>query len=61
METLLQGKTNVVIYLDDILITGLTDEEHLGTLEEVLARMEQAGLHLKKSKCAFIADSVILT
>ena len=58
METLLQGIANVVVYLDDILITGSTDEEHLGTLEEVLTRMEQAGLRLKKSKCAFMVDSV---
>ncbi len=52
METLL---ANVVVYLDGILITGSTDEEHLGTLEEILTRL---GLCLKKSKCAFMADSV---
>ena len=55
METLLQGIPNIVIY---ILIIGPTDQEHLVTLEEVLTRMEQAGLQLKKSRCAFMADSV---
>lgn len=58
IETLLQGIPNVVVYLDDILITGPTDQEHLGTLEKVLTRMEQAGLRLKKSKCVFMVDSV---
>ena len=58
METLLQGIANVVVYLDDILITGPTEEAHSKTLEEVLTRMEQAGLHLKKSKCVTMADSV---
>ena len=58
METLLQGIANVVVYLDDILITGPTDDEHLKTVEEVLTRMEQTGLHLKKSKCVLMADSV---
>ena len=58
METLLPGIANVVVYLDDILITGPTDEAHMKILEEVLTKLEQAGLHLKKSKCVFMADSV---
>ena len=32
------------VLLDDILITGPTEEAHLKTQEEVLTRMEQAGL-----------------
>ncbi len=59
MESLLQGIDGVVVYLDDILVTGRTDEEHLATLEKVLDRMEQAGLRLKRSKCAFMASSVV--
>ena len=46
------------VYLDDVLVTGLTDEQHLKTLEEVLQRFEEAGLHLKKEKCSFLAPSV---
>ena len=37
MEGLLQGIPNVSVYLDDILITGKSDEEHLKTVEGVLA------------------------
>ena len=44
MESLLQGIDGVVVYLDDILVMGRTDVEHLATLEKVLDRMEQAGL-----------------
>ena len=52
MENILQGIPYVVVYLDDILITGPTPQEHIRVLEEVLTR-------LKKSKCSFMAPSVI--
>ena len=35
--------------LDDILITGKDDEEHLKNLAKVLCRLEQLGLQLKKN------------
>lgn len=34
MESILSGIPNVVVYLDDILVTGPTEEAHLATLEE---------------------------
>ena len=58
METLLQGIPHVVVYIDDILITGPTDEAHLQALHQVLDRLEKAGLRLKKSKCILMASSV---
>ena len=33
METLLQGIPHVSIYLDDILITGTSEDDHLKTLD----------------------------
>ena len=54
METLLQGIPNVSVYIDDILVTGRTQEEHLQNLQEVLSRLERAGLRLKQPKCAFM-------
>ena len=58
IEGILQGLDHVSVYLDDILLTGATVEEHLQLLEEVLRRLEEAGLRLKKSKCAFMLSSV---
>ena len=58
METLLQGIPNVSVYIDDILVTGKSHKEHLGNLQEVLSRLEQAGLRLKRSKCAFMLPSI---
>ena len=37
----------MVIYIDDVLISGLDESSHLSTLEEILRHMEQAGLRLR--------------
>ena len=58
METLLQGIPHVSIYLDDILITGTSEDDHLKTLDQVLTRLESAGLHLKQNKCAVLLPVV---
>ena len=58
MENLLKDILGVVVYLDDILISGKTDSKHLATLETVLQRLAGAGLHLKKEKCTFMVSSV---
>ena len=44
MESLLQGLKHVAVYLDDILITGQSEADHLRTLEDVLGRLEAAGM-----------------
>ena len=36
METVLQGAIGVVYYLDDVLVTGTNQQEHLENLEKVL-------------------------
>ena len=58
MESLLQGLPMVCVYIDDILVSGKTPEEHLYNLNEVLHRLESAGLHLKKEKCSFCLPEV---
>ena len=55
MDNILQGIPGVVVYLDDILITGPTVRDHL---ESVLDRLMKAGLHIKKDKCTFLSSSV---
>ena len=39
MDTILQGKKKVICYIDDILITGENDQEHLQTLADVLRHL----------------------
>ena len=59
MDTILQGIGGVACYIDDIIITGKTTEEHLEHLEEVLRRLLRHGVHVKKPKCRFLQSSVI--
>ena len=54
MKSVLQGLLHVCVHLDDILISGKSTQEQLMNLEEVLRRLEEAGLGLKKEKCSFL-------
>ena len=53
MDEILQGVPHCICCLDDILITGRTDQEHLQNLETVLSRFQQKGVRLKRDKCFF--------
>ena len=58
MENILKDIQGVVVRVDDILITGKTDAEHLNNLEEVLKRLHDKGLKLQKSKVQFMLSKV---
>ena len=47
MDSILQGLDGVACYIDDILVTGKTNEEHLTRLEEVLRHLHKHGVHIK--------------
>ena len=59
MDSILQGIPRVCCYIDDILISGETDEEHLQNLEAVLGRLQDHGVTVKQSKCKFLCVSRI--
>ena len=58
MEGLLRDIPSTVVYLDDILISGKTEKDHLHNLDEILKRLEEEGLTLKKGKCEFMLEKV---
>ena len=58
MDLVLQGIPHVICYIDDILVTGSTDEEHLSNLATVFERLQHHSFRLKQEKCAFMKDSV---
>ena len=53
MEQLLQNIPMTVVYLDDIIVSGSTPEEHDRNLRTVLTRLLNKGLRLRKGKCVF--------
>ena len=58
MDSLLKGIKNTMVYLDDVLVTGRTNEEHLQTLDLVMERLMSAGFCLKRQKCHFMVEEV---
>ena len=59
MEGLLANIEGVVVYLDEVLVTGSTEDKHLAALETVLKKFEDAGLKLRKEQCIFQSPSVV--
>lgn len=58
IDQVLQGIPGTQCILDDMIVTGKTDEEHLENLESVLKRLQDAGLKANKEKCEFFKDRV---
>ena len=58
MEALLKDIPGTVVYINDILVTGENDEEHLQNLDAVMSRLEKEGFTLKRWKCEFLLPRV---
>ena len=58
IDQVLQGIPGVQCILDDMIVSGKTDEEHLENLESVLKRLQDAGLKANKERCEFFRDRV---
>ena len=58
MDKILKGIPHVVSYVDESLLTGINDNNHLKNLAEVLTRLELKGARFKKFKCTFFSSTV---
>ena len=58
MNQLTSDVPGVAVYLDDILISGKTAEDHLNNLRHLLKRLNDRGLRCRIQKCVFAQDSV---
>nr|XP_029717330.1 uncharacterized protein K02A2.6-like [Aedes albopictus] len=56
LERLLQDCPGCVNFLDDVLVTGVTIEEHLNNLSRVLEKLWDAGFRLNKGVSNKVAD-----
>ncbi|XP_030380964.1 uncharacterized protein K02A2.6-like [Scaptodrosophila lebanonensis] len=58
MECLFQGIKGVVVYQDDITVTGSNLQEHISNLKTVLSKLKSAGLTLNANKCEFFKSKI---
>ena len=56
IENVLQDIENVIVYLDDILLSSATESDHLKLIDQMLERLEKAGLRARKDKCQFFVE-----
>ena len=56
IENKLSNIPCTVVKIDDILITGKNDEEHLKNIENVLKILNEVGATVNKRKCLFFAN-----
>ena len=59
MEGVLSDIPSTVVYIEDILITVKTEQEHLTNIASVLTRLAEEGLTLKTEKCTFFIDRLL--
>ncbi|KAI2655662.1 Transposon Ty3-I Gag-Pol polyprotein [Labeo rohita] len=58
MDQVLSGLAGLQCYLDDILVTGKTEAEHLSNLDSTLQHLKEYGLRVRKDKLEFFKQSV---
>ena len=58
IDQVLLGLKGVGAYMNDIIVTGATREQHLLNLEAVLNCFEEQGIRLRQDKCHFLQPSV---
>lgn len=58
MESIVAGLEGVIVYLDDVMVSGRTQEEHDIRLQALLARFKEYNILLNKNKCQFNVPSL---
>ena len=58
MDQITSGLKSTAAYMDDVIVTGRTIEEHNNNLEALLSRIQQFGFHLRIEKCRFAVPSL---
>jgi hypothetical protein len=58
METVINGLTNVIVYIDNLLIHSATHQEHITDLDKVLQKLVQHNIKINLQKCFFGSKEV---
>lgn len=58
IESILSGIEGVVVFIDDICVTGPDNKTHLARLREVFERLKVHGLRVNKEKTQLFCDSI---
>lgn len=58
MDSLFEGQEGVVVFLDDLLITGRSHQEHMNILNKVLSILQDAGFKISLNKCSFFQKEI---
>ncbi|PIO77460.1 hypothetical protein TELCIR_00443 [Teladorsagia circumcincta] len=58
MDTMVAGLDGTAAYLDDIIVTGKTINEHNARLEAVLRRIHDYGFRVRLEKCSFLQTEI---
>ncbi len=58
METVVNNISNVIVYIDDLLVHSASHEEHIATLGQVLKHLVQHNIKINFQKCVFGSKEV---
>jgi hypothetical protein len=58
MDTIIEGASNVITYINNVLIHSATHEAHIAHLRHAIQRTHKAGLALNPKKCIFGSTTV---
>jgi hypothetical protein len=57
-ETVINGLSNVIIYIDTLLVHSASQSEHIETLDQVFKRLVQHNNKINLQKCFFASKEV---
>ena len=58
MDTMISGLPGVAAYLENLIITGATENEHWENVERLINKLSELGLCAKLDKSVFFQDSI---
>ncbi|PIO72744.1 integrase core domain protein [Teladorsagia circumcincta] len=58
MDSMIAGLDGCAAYLDDVIVTGRTTEEHIANLEALFQRIHEFGFRVRIEKCSFLMPQI---